>query len=267
GAKAMALWSNFTHYKRIAMRPVLVMTLGAALLLWGCKREKSTEDELGHVEIKMVHMANGDLLQMDRPGTNPHGEPFTVTNFAYYISHIELESTQGPSVKLPVEYYLVNEKVPASRTISIMPPKGEYRSISWLLGVDSTRNVSGVQSGALDPANGMFWSWNTGYIFAKLEGRSPVSTAPLQNVTYHIGGFRQGENALRTVTLTFPETLVVQARGHHSGIEVWANVDAWFNAVQPLTIAAEPSCMTPGPLAQKIADNYAHMFQVRSVTN
>ena len=37
------------------------------------------------------------------------------------------------------------------------------------LGVDSLRNVTGVQTGALDPAMDMYWTWNTGYVMAKLE--------------------------------------------------------------------------------------------------
>jgi hypothetical protein len=35
-------------------------------------------------------------------------------------------------------------------------------AIKFLLGVDSLKNVSGIQTGALDPAKGMFWTWNTG---------------------------------------------------------------------------------------------------------
>ena len=52
-------------------------------------------------------------------------------------------------------------------------PAGNYNSLSFLLGVDSMHNVSGAQTGALDPANDMFWTWNSGYVMAKMEGASP----------------------------------------------------------------------------------------------
>ena len=39
------------------------------------------------------------------------------------------------------------------------------------LGVDSVLNYNGVHEGALDPINGMYWTWQTGYIHCKLEGK------------------------------------------------------------------------------------------------
>ena len=145
-------------------------------------------------------------------------------------------------------------------------PAGVYRGVRMLVGVDSTRNVSGVQSGALDPANGMFWTWNSGYIFAKLEAKSPVSTAPLQNVTYHIGGFKAAQSSLQWVVLNFPSSITLSDTGK-AHVELSADLDKWFNASNAIKIANEPFCMDPGSLAQRISTNYAHMFTVLSVTH
>ena len=49
-------------------------------------------------------------------------------------------------------------------------PNGEYTKVNYTIGVDAARNTEGAQDGALDLVNGMFWSWNTGYIFMKMEG-------------------------------------------------------------------------------------------------
>jgi hypothetical protein len=54
----------------------------------------------------------------------------------------------------------------------------DITGIRFLLGVDSARNVSGIQTGALDPARGMFWTWNSGYVMAKIEGSSPSAHVP-----------------------------------------------------------------------------------------
>jgi hypothetical protein len=72
------------------------------------------------------------------------------------------------------------------------------------LGVDSIRNVSGIQTGALDPLKGMFWTWNSGYVMAKLEGSSESSNSAGNRFTYHIGGFRPGMNVLKTIDLIIP---------------------------------------------------------------
>jgi hypothetical protein len=237
-----------------------------ALLMTGCEKENSDQTGYPPINIDLVHRAAGSLLKLDEGYTNPHGEPLTVTTFKYYLSNFSLVSTTGTEVLLNPEYFLIDEKLPSSKNFFIYAPEGKYESMRVLIGVDSTRNVSGVQSGALDPANGMFWSWNTGYIFAKLEGKSPVSTAPLQNVTYHIGGFKRVESALQLVTLIFPEPLEVK-KGGASSINISANLDAWFNAVNPIKIAEQPFSMDPGNLSVSISENYANMFTVESVKN
>ena len=66
-----------------------------------------------------------------------------------------------------------------------------------MIGVDSARNTSGAQLGALDPANSMFWSWNSGYIFVRMEGNSPQSTQPYNKLQFHIGGFKGATNCIK----------------------------------------------------------------------
>ncbi len=71
-----------------------------------------------------------------------------------------------------------------------------------MIGVDSLKSISDVaqRTGVLDPASygtdNMYWSWNAGYIFFKLEnlfGNSTPqgkSTTPTKNLNqFHIGGF------------------------------------------------------------------------------
>jgi len=50
----------------------------------------------------------------------------------------------------------------------------------------------------------MFWTWNSGYIMAKLEGTSPVSSQPNNKFEYHIGGFREPVNVVSKVRVAFP---------------------------------------------------------------
>ncbi len=234
--------------------------------LIACAKEESAEGDFVPVTFEIIHKTGGVPLQLNNPGVNPHGEPLTITKFAYYISNVKFLNSNGQPVTLTPEYYLVNEADPSSRQLVMDVPAGKYRAVEFLLGVDSTRNVSGIQSGALDPANGMFWSWNTGYIFAKLEGKSAVSPAPLSNVTFHIGGFKTGESALQNILLNFPVTLDVK-NSSDSHIFLSAETNAWFNAVHDVKIADSAFCMTPGVLAQHIAENYARMFSVDSVSN
>jgi hypothetical protein len=120
--------------------------------------------------------------------------------------------------------------------------------------------MQGPQTGELDPMKGMFWTWNSGYIFAKLEGQSDSSHAPAHYFTYHIGGYKHIENAIRTVQLVIPKS---STNIHKIVIDV--DVLKWFNANHQLSIAHHPICHQPGKLATQFADNYSSMFSIAEV--
>ena len=155
-----------------------------------------------------------ELKLFDEIYTNPFGEPFVVSKFRYYVSNLAITDKAGKQISLPEHYYLVNEDDETSKQIALPAMRG-VSTISFVVGVDSTRNVSGVQTGSLDPANGMFWTWNSGYIFAKLEGQSDSSHAPAHSFSWDVGGFRQKQNALRTITLKIDDSNTVSWRHYY----------------------------------------------------
>ena len=136
------------------------------------------------------------------------------------------------------------------------------------MGVDSASNCSGAQAGALDPMNDMFWTWNSGYIMAKLEATSPSSNQVNSKVEYHIGGFSGVNNVLKRITLSLPATkFLVITKGKTSEIIVEADLYKWWQTPNDLKITDNPVCTTPGALAKKIADNYSKMFTIKDVIN
>ena len=228
------------------------------LLLFSPKLVSAQHSSLNLV---FIHTVGADTLQLGKDYLNPLGDTFSVTSFKYYIFDISfIEAGTGKKYASPSQYYLINEGDTTSKTIMLQMPPGQYSAISFSLGVDSLHNVSGVQTGALDPINGMFWTWHTGYIMAKLEGKSPASTAPFGNITYHIGGFKTGENVLKQITL--PLSNANLTAGNTAQLSIAADINVWFKNANDLKIAEQPFCMNPGELALKIADNYAGMFHV-----
>lgn len=233
----------------------------------GCQKELDPSAyPLNPFEISFVNKAGSSNLVLNTTYTNPFGEPINITNFKYYISNIRLVTSTNSEVKFANTYFLINQKEDTSLSIHLSTRGVQFKGIKFLIGVDSAHNVSGVQTGALDPANAMFWTWNTGYIMAKLEGTSPVSNEPLSAVTYHIGGFKTGENTVREISLDFPEPLILK-ENTSSEIVINADVMKWFNGVNPIQIATTAYCATPGDLAVSIADNYATMFNVTQIIN
>lgn len=196
--------------------------------------------------------------------TNCASEEFTVTKFNYYITNVKLIRTDGTEYAQPESYHLVQQDVAGSNHFHITDvPKGEYKSVSFMIGVDEARNTSGAQTGALAVENGMFWTWNTGYIMAKLEGTSPVANGG--KYIEHIGGFNGQYNSVRTVTLNFPTPLTINSTSTGEA-EVRADILKWFGGSTCVSIAEQSTIMTPGPVSKKIADNYATMFSIVTAT-
>ena len=240
-----------------------VVILCTATLV-GCTKENNSDNQQAKMQLAVEHLAGAKTLQLNVDMPTPNGEPIRYTVFKYYLSNLTLLNDRGEPLPSSPSYFLIDESDASSKQLQFNIPAGSYSGIRFLLGVDSARNVSGVQEGALDPAKGMFWTWNTGYIMAKLEGKSIISTAPLQNVTYHIGGFRQANSVLKTITIPFGRTLTVDA---NKQLEVKMNgdLDKWWKGVNTIRIADNALIMEAGPDAVKVANNYANMFSLKEV--
>lgn len=246
------------------MKPYYLLTL-LFLCCIACKKDK--EEQQGNIQISFKNVVNGAPLALNTGSyTNANGETFTVTTFKYYISNISLVKLDNSTLRIPDTYFLVDESAAASKTISFRAPVGEYRGISFKIGVDSTRNVSGAQTGALDPVNGMFWSWNSGYIMAKMEGTSPASTAPAQALTFHIGGFKGNFNAVQDVNLVSPISLTVSLQ-RKPQLTLTADLYNWFTGVNLVKFSENATIHVPGEPAWKIATNYRSMFRITDVTD
>jgi len=221
----------------------------------------------GSVELQFENVVSGQPLILGDTYFNAFGEDFKVTKFKYYITNIEfLNTVVGTHEKIANSYFLVDEQDALSKQITVLAPVGTYNAVSFIIGVDSIRNVSGAQSGALDPALDMFWTWNSGYVMAKLEGSSSFSSLVNHMIEYHIGGFKGTENVLKRVTMNFPsQTEVSEAK--NLIVKLSADAKLWFENPHSLPISTNPTCTSPGTLARKFADNYANMFSVSSVVS
>lgn len=210
--------------------------------------------------IQFRHIVGSrELALFNETYSDPFGEPMTITRFRYYVSHIRVTDEGHREWRLSDRSYLIDEAVPSSKTLTLSYAGPAIQSVSFDIGVDSILNVSGVQTGDLDPLKGMFWTWNSGYIFAKLEGRSDSSSAPAHYFNWDIGGFKSPANAARKITVPVP----AHEPGAAPVIVIEADLLKWWDGMHPIRISQHPLCHQPGFLAMQIADNYSTMFSIR----
>ncbi|MEP7277916.1 MAG: MbnP family protein [Bacteroidota bacterium] len=256
---------------------VLLFVFMLALLAASCSKEysssglaKSPVEDSFNLRIDFKPMVDTLALHFDSTYTNYWNESYTVSAFKFYVSKFDLINTDSNQVyHLNTDkYFLVDAADSTTWSVKLLATPFTYNRISFLIGVDSLRNISGAHTGALDSTKGMFWNRTDGYIMAKLEGKSPLSSMGGNKFNYTIGGFSGENNVLRKPTLLFPFGQFLQITpGRKSILQVDANVSAWFYNPHQVKIKVTPACTTPGPLAKDVSENYSKMFSVSAVIN
>jgi len=213
----------------------------------------------GTIRVGFHHRVGTSVLHLDDSlYHNFYGQSFSITMFKYYVGKFHLMSASKMSSSIE-EYFLVNEELPETKEIIIRHVHpGLYDRLSFLLGVDSIDNCSGPQDGALDPVNAMFWTWNSGYIFLKVEGKSAYSKSPGNFLEYHIGGYRRPYNCIREISLPLKMPLVVR-EGDTAKVDIYVDAGKIFNSPNPVNFE-KISSVTDFHFSTMIADNIAGIF-------
>jgi hypothetical protein len=232
------------------------------------KNNNAKEGDKPPLKIVFNNLVNQQpVVLYDSVYTNPFGESYTINKFKYYISNTTLYSS-GKAIKIKNDYHLINQSIDSSLNFIISLPENEYDSIQFLLGVDSAMNTSGAQTGALDPMNDMFWTWNSGYVMEKLEGTSPQSKATNNKMEYHIGGFSGAYSVLNYLTLTFPKEKILRIwKGKVSTVIINVDINKFWDAGMLIKISDTPVCTSPGILAKQIAGNFSKLFSIAVIIN
>ncbi|MDF2436873.1 MAG: hypothetical protein K0Q95_1249 [Bacteroidota bacterium] len=219
----------------------------------------------GSINIVFEHFVDTAVLQLDTMVYhNALGQSYKVSNFKYYVSNFQLIKSNGEPGKSGGEIFLVREDEAKSKSVSVSNIKEDtFTGMRFMIGVDSLYNCSGAQSGELDPINGMFWAWNTGYIFLKLEGTSPSSTATGNIFEYHIGGYKYPSNCMRTVTIEFKTPLKI-TKDHISILKIKADVSEIIKGPSTIDFSSLP-VVTDQKNANVIADNYLDIFSLKEI--
>src|SRR5665213_89034 len=229
------------------------------------QKKQIREGRLAFIKIIFENNVNGQKIVLnDSTYTNSSGEKYRITKLRYYVTNIELQNGNN-DYKEKISYHLIDEDIPETQVIKLSVPHGEYNSLNFLLGVDSLHNVSGAQTDDLDPAKDMFWTWNSGYVMAKLEGYSPDSKLVNNKIAYHIGSFSGPYNVLKEIRLDFPGKMMRFDEGKAYQIIIEADINTWWHANHDFKFSENPAITTPGENARNMSDNYANMFHIEKL--
>lgn len=247
----------------------LILLLAAGVMLQACKKDTKDPgtnttnnppaDVSGSLKVSFANTVDGVPLVYGQNYVNLNNDTFKVDKFNYYVSNIKLTKEDNSVYSVPNSYFLINYGSLDNNYFNLTGvPSGTYKSISYIIGVDSTKNVSGAQEGDLSPSKGMFWNWFTGYIMLKLEGTSPQAGSMDKSIVYHIGGFSQPNNAIREVTIPFTKNLVISS-SKNPHLKLKTNVNELFKNPVKMEMINDYFIMAVGLRANAFATNYMDM--------
>lgn len=260
------------------MKNLILPAISLFLFASACKKEKVTPtgNEKAPLSVEFDNIVGGTNLFLNSyEYTNAAGENFNVSLLQYYVSNFKFYKADGTEYIVPQDssYFLIKESDAESRFARFNVPEGDYTKLVFTLGVDSLRSTMDIdrRTGVLDPSggmdDGMYWGWNSGYIFFKFEGISasaPIDGSGQHKFRYHIGGF--GGYSAPTINnikeITMDLTAAGEARvrkDRNSNIHLMVDIGKALSGTNTISIAANPTVMF-SEFSTKIADNFTAMF-------
>lgn len=169
----------------------------------------------------------------------------------FYIGHIQFFKGDVLVASAPDTHYLLNFEENANQLIGIAN-KNKFDKITFELGVDSATSVSGALSGALDPSLGMYWTWQSGYINAKIEATLKANTSQKSELILHLGGYKNPFNTLQKLQLSLVQTDTIDI-----GIDL-------TNVINTALALQQNQVMSPKPEALILIQQLAKTFKIIS---
>jgi hypothetical protein len=200
----------------------------------------------GQESVSFVPRFYKEEIQLNEP-IYEENKTITFHTLKFYISQFTCKNDNELILRTE-KVILVDLEDSMSQKIELAPAENKYydkrtKYITFLLGTDSLTNVSGILEGPLDPINGMYWAWNSGYINLKAEGTIQDSTGNTSLFEFHIGGYLPPNGTVQA--LSFELNLERQ----HPIIAI--QMDEWMEFTFEKGIH---SLMIPGKMAVELAN-------------
>jgi len=143
--------------------------------------------------IEMQYAFDNQNLVMNQIGFSTANNTVGFSNIQHFLSDLKLKKADGSWLSVG-GYGLLSPTTEAKASFSFQDvPKGIYEGIQFTIGVDSIANHTDPSVWPNDHAlsimvgGSMHWTWNSGYIFIKVEGQYEEPGSSPGGFAYHLG--------------------------------------------------------------------------------
>ena len=176
----------------------------------------------------------------------------SIENLKFYISNLVLILNNKIVFQDSLPARLIDIENKNSLSINVKNWL-KFDKIVFNLGIDSIINVSGAFGGDLDPTKGMYWTWQSGYINFKLEGKDPLCKSRHQKFQYHLGGYAEPFSSLQKVELN------LSRKTFNALIEL--PIEKFLKEAKP---EIQSEIMSPGSRSVELSSVIKNLFIVKS---
>lgn len=203
-------------------------------------------------ELNLTPQVNGKVLKLNKKyKLEPEKHSFKIETLKFYLSNITFFQDEEEIYTLEKKHFLVDLLKPESLVIPISSEDEiRFNKISFDFGVDSISNVGGALGGDLEPSNGMYWAWQSGYINLKLEGTSSICPARDNTFQFHLGGYQFPFKSVQRVELTL-----------NSNNKLTVNMDIG-TFIKQVNLAENYQIMSPSENAVQFSKIMAEVFKI-----
>jgi hypothetical protein len=200
---------KFSNYQ------VQAIALALALFTFISCDNKSEEEVLpGSVRMEFNLTWNGEECAVGGVQNDHLNHPLRIDNLQMYIAPVEIRNERGEWTEIQ-DVALLDFAISGQRMTANVEA-GTYNGLRFGMGLPPEINTD------IDPASypndhplsvpgsaGMFWTWSSGYVFVKYEGKFATETGNqlLEPLSYHCGT----DESYRMVTFDFQEPIVIQS--------------------------------------------------------
>lgn len=174
-----------------------------------------------------------------------------ITALRFYVSGLTFPNENQMQPENLNQAYLIDVFDTNRNQVTLdLPFADGVTTFCFTFGLDSMLNTSGIGEGDLDPVEGMYWTWQSGFIHFKIEGDYSMGEGPKQRFEYHLGGYRSPYSTARQVCLHSEKP----TKDWNIALELDRFLD-------PALVSVKPRVMSPGPDAVRLIERGASAFK------
>ncbi len=248
------------------MKRILILSTLALLLVGvGCKPKDppppETPSTKGTLEVRFKANFAGQPFALNQVYTNVNGYKVSPETVRFLVHHFRVRNAAGEQTAK--EAFQVNY-ASTSNTFTAELEQGTYTGVKFAIGVDGNLNhadpslLPASHPFSINNAGNMHWSWATGYIFLKFEGKADTTAAGTGPVAMP-WALHTGSNGL------YREPSLNASFSISAGQTTYLNVDLdvskmFYNAHDTIDIRYDNTTHSPNTLAERFANIYQDAF-------